>query len=78
MRLRYDDNILFPIIQATVPLIHSSGEKRSKTKPFSLVERKWPCWPVRVLVQRKTGKAFYTTGIPMKVSIHSGIHYTAI
>lgn len=31
------DNVLFPIIQATVPLIHSPAEKRSKIKPFSLV-----------------------------------------
>lgn len=40
--MMWRDNILFPIIQATVPLIHSSGEKRSKIKPLSLVKRKWP------------------------------------
>lgn len=36
------DNILFPIVQATVPLIHSPGEKRSKMKSFGLVKRNWP------------------------------------
>ena len=68
------NNILFPIIQATVSLIHSSGKKRSKTKPFSSVKRKYPFWPVQVVAQRKSGEAYYIIGILMKVSVPSGIH----
>lgn len=49
------DNILFPIIQATVPLIHSPGGKRSKIKPLSLVKRNWPCESVKVLLQGEAG-----------------------
>ena len=72
----WSDNILFPIIQTTVPLIHSSDEsgkkkrkKKKKAKQSHLAKLRGndPAGQKGLQFER-IGEAYYTTSIPMKLS----------